>query len=118
MNVGVVGSRDWTDKEFIFKILDEVDLRSGGQDTIVSGGAIGADTFAEKYAKEKHITRLIIKPDYEHHGKIAPLLRNKVIIDYSDMLVAFWNGKSKGTLHAIIEAVKQGKKVIIYGEPK
>jgi len=36
-------------------------------------------------------------------------VRNKVIVDYADKIIAFWDGKSKGTLSVIEYAKKTGK---------
>ena len=36
-------------------------------------------------------------------------MRNKTIVEYADKIVAFWDGKSKGTLSVIKYAEKMGK---------
>lgn len=43
----------------------------------------------------------VFLPDYNKYGKAAPLKRNLEIIDYSDIVLAFWDGKSHGTRHVI-----------------
>jgi len=53
-------------------------------------------------------------PDYKLHGKKAPLERNTQIVQYSDILYAFWDGRSKGTKDSIDKAKAMGKKVFIY----
>jgi len=80
----------------------------------VSGGARGVDTLAEKYADKNDIPKLIFLPDYAKYGKIAPLIRNKKIVDNSDIIIAFWDGVSRGTKFTIDYAKAQGKKVIVY----
>jgi len=40
-------------------------------------------------------------PEYHTYGRVAPLKRNLQIIDYSDVIIAFWNGKSSGTKYVI-----------------
>jgi len=123
MIVGVVGSRSWTDKYLLFEALDE---RYQEIDEIISGGADGADTLAREYVEENNASDFTDKeinltecfPDYKSHGKSAPLIRNKQIVDLSDIILAFWDGKSTGTMHTIKEAVKQGKPFIIYGKPQ
>lgn len=81
---------------------------------IVSGGAKGIDRIAENYADRKGIKKLIIKPDYQKFGKVAPLVRNKEIVENSDLILAFWDGKSRGTMHGVKYAIKCGKKVQLH----
>ena len=49
-------------------------------------------------------------PEYERYGRGAPIVRNKQIVDYADEVVAFWDGKSKGTLSVIKYCEKTGKR--------
>jgi tyrosyl-tRNA synthetase len=60
----------------------------------------------EKYAKMKNIPIKIYKPDWEKYGKAAGVIRNEDIINYSDRVIAFWDGKSKGTKNSIDHARK------------
>ena len=62
-----------------------------------------------EYAKENGIKLTELVPQYEQYGRAAPIVRNKEIVDYSDKIIAFWNGKSKGTLSVIKYAQKTGK---------
>ena len=101
MKVGIVGSRDITVSD-IGKYITEVE-------EIVSGGARGVDRCAEEYAKENGIRITVFLPEYELYGRAAPIVRNKRIVDYSDKIIAFWNGSSRGTLSVIKYAEKAGK---------
>ena len=47
---------------------------------IISGGASGIDTLAEKYADKHRISKLILRPQYGEFGKAAPLKRNEMMI--------------------------------------
>lgn len=82
--------------------------------TIISGGAIGVDTFAEKYADRMNIPKIIVRPDYKRYGKIAPLIRNKQMVDMSDMVIAIWDGRSRGTKNTIDYAISINKRLKIY----
>ncbi len=104
MKLAIVGSRTCPQID-IEKYLDET------PDTIISGGAIGADTLAHEYALKKGIKFIELKPDYKSHGKIAPLVRNRLIVDECDSVLAFWDGKSKGTKFVIDYATKMNKPV-------
>ena len=77
-------------------------------DTIVSGGAKGADTYAKEYALKNDIPIIEFLPDYQKYGRKAPLLRNLQIVDNCDFLLAFWDGTSRGTKFTIDYAEKRG----------
>ena len=106
MRVAIIGSRNLQVK--IEKFLPE------NISLIVSGGAKGIDTLAEEYANENSIAKKIFLPDYKKYGKSAPLIRNKLIVDNSDIVIAFWDGVSRGTKFTIDYAKKQSKKVTVY----
>ena len=107
MKIAIVGSRkiNVTDIERYVSDCEE----------IVSGGARGVDTCAAEYAKNNGIKLTVFIPQYERYGRAAPIVRNKEIVDYADKIIAFWDGKSKGTLSVIkyAEKVKKECEVII-----
>ena len=107
MIVAIIGSRDLWVADFE-KYLPE------GITEIVSGGARGIDTAARQYAMEKGIKLTEFFPDYATHGNRAPLLRNLEIIDYSDLVLAFWDGQSRGTRFVIENCRKKGKPCKIF----
>lgn len=80
---------------------------------IVSGGAKGIDTDAQEYAQKNNIKMTVFLPEYDRYGRGAPIVRNKQIVDHADEVIAFWDGKSKGTLSVIRYCGKQGKKVTV-----
>lgn len=81
---------------------------------IISGGAIGVDSLAEYYADKNNISKIIIKPEYDKFNKRAPIIRNMEIVDLADMIIAFWDGKSKGTKFTIDYALSKGKKIVVH----
>lgn len=86
----------------------------GKIELIVTGGAKGADQMAMAYAKANGIPTKVFYPDYENLGsKYAPLARNVHICREADIMIAFWDGQSNGTRHAINAMELQGKQVII-----
>ena len=101
MKVAVVGSRS------VFAI--DIGRYVSDGDEIVSGGAVGADACAAEYAKRRGLKLTVFLPQYERYGRAAPIVRNKMIVDYADKIIAFWDGKSKGTLSVIKYAEKTGK---------
>lgn len=81
---------------------------------IVSGGARGIDSCAKQYALENGLKLTEFIPDYKTYGKRAPLVRNLQIINYADIIYAFWDGKSHGTKFVIDNCRKQGKYIKVY----
>lgn len=77
---------------------------------IVSGGAKGVDTYAAEYAKKHDIKLTVYLPEYDKYGKSAPLVRNKAIVDSSDLVIALWDGMSRGTKQVIAYCEKTHKK--------
>lgn len=109
MKYGIVGSRKFNDYEKLKAVLDSYEDIT----EIVSGGAKGADGLAKKYAEEKNIPLTEYRPDYKKFGKAAPLKRNTTIIEESDKVIAFWNGKSKGTKDSISKAEERNVPVSV-----
>jgi hypothetical protein len=113
MKVAVVGGRDFTDKERLYRELDSA-LALWGDFTLISGGARGADRLAEAWAIERGIPTDIILPAYRGQGDWqAPLIRNRIIADRCDRMIAYWDGKSRGTRDAIGKARMRAKRVFI-----
>lgn len=84
---------------------------------IVSGGARGADAMAESYAKAHGFPCTVYPADWEKHGRKAGFLRNRQIVDHADMVLALWDGESKGTGMTIDLAKRKGVPlVIVYPE--
>jgi hypothetical protein len=83
------------------------------QDTLVSGGANGVDTWAVQSAKAMGVPVIEHLADWAKHGKGAGFKRNWQIIHDADLIVAFWDGQSKGTEHTINAARSENKQVLI-----
>jgi len=107
MKLAVVGSRTLTNYKLVLNELNQFsDITE-----IVSGGAQGADKFAERYAIEKNIPIKIFKADWGRYGKRAGYVRNKEIWEYADQGIAFWDGHSAGTAHSFELSNFLGKKI-------
>ena len=89
-----------------------------GVTEIVSGGAKGIDVCAKEYANSNGIKLTEFLPEYERYGRGAPFRRNMQIIDYADEVLAFWDGRSKGTKNVIEGCKKKNKKVTVFLERK
>ena len=106
MKLLIVGSRSITEFDLTQYVPDDVEL-------IISGGADGMDTVAEKYADKHRIDKLIMHPKYNLYKRGAPLKRNEQMVELCDAALIVWDGVSKGTAHTINCAKKMGKKVIL-----
>ena len=107
MKVAIIGSRNLTIQN-LGKYLPETVTE------IVSGGAKGIDACAREYALAHHIKLTEFLPEYSKYKRGAPLKRNLLIIDYADLVIAFWDGKSHGTKYVIEHCKKRNKQVVVY----
>lgn len=101
----IVGSRTFSNYIMLKESCDYL-LSNHLNDNIiiVSGGARGADSLAEQYAKEKKYPLVIFKAQWNVYGKTAGYRRNVEMHKYISQfpnrgVVAFWDGQSKGTAH-------------------
>lgn len=103
----VAGTRTFDDYELLSAWIDA--MRGFYQDVkLVSGGAKGADALAERYASDNNIEIDVFNADWNKHGKAAGPKRNKQMAEVADVLLAFWDGKSRGTANMIDEAKQRG----------
>jgi hypothetical protein len=112
MKLIIAGSRDCQDRDLVFKTLDSLNIEIT---EIVSGCAEGPDTFGEEWAIRNRVPVKRFPPDFKRWGKSAGPRRNIQMLEYADYLIAFWDGKSKGTKHTIDNAEKYNvKSVTVY----
>lgn len=107
MKIAVIGSR-------CIQISDIKEYIPDGATEIVSGGAKGVDMCARTYAQRNGLILTEFLPEYNKFGRAAPLRRNLQIIDYADVVIAIWDGKSKGTAYVIEQCKKQNKPIKVY----
>lgn len=81
---------------------------------VVTGGARGIDTLAEHWAKANKIEWVCYLPQWDLLGKRAGMIRNKEMVDFCDILISFWDGKSSGTKQAIEYAQSIGRPYICH----
>lgn len=103
---GIVGCRHFCDYAEFCKHMDTVVEKHGMPDQVVSGGARGADSLAQRWAKEKDLSFVCFPPKEAEHPsfRAACLARNTQIVNASQLLVAFPSRQSKGTWDSIRKA--------------
>lgn len=127
IKVIIAGSRTYSDYTTLSNIVDHIFkthlYRKGYKPNdieIVCGMANGADTLGETYAKNNGFQIRYFPADWDKLGKSAGYIRNKQMAEYASYrkgygaLIAFWDGKSKGTMHMINLAKEYGLKVFVY----
>ena len=115
IKITVGGCRDFSDSEYIFKCLDEYIKELCDEEIIIiSGHCSGVDAIAEKYAEIKGFKTMIFPAEWDKYGRAAGPARNKKMVEASDIVIAFWDEKSKGTKSLINLAKKSGKALKIY----
>jgi predicted Rossmann fold nucleotide-binding protein DprA/Smf involved in DNA uptake len=100
MRVIIAGGRNFNDYERLKSSCDKI-LSNQNDIQIVSGNAKGADELGERYANEKGYGLNVYPAEWEKYGKSAGYKRNVQMAENADALIAFWDGKSKGTKHMI-----------------
>jgi predicted Rossmann fold nucleotide-binding protein DprA/Smf involved in DNA uptake len=110
MKTAVVGTRTFDDYQALKKTLDNLKNKPT---EIISGGARGADALAERYAMEYNLPMTIIEANWNLHGKSAGPIRNLLIVEACEQVVAMWNGESRGTENTIKTANELNKPAIV-----
>lgn len=105
MRVVVCGSREWSSESTMRNRMAE--LPDGTE--VIHGGARGADRMAAKYAYALGFKVRVFKADWDRFGRVAGFLRNQAMLDEKpDLVIAFWDGKSRGTQDTIYRARSMG----------
>ena len=113
VKIAVIGSREFKQmglvEETLYSKINYIDVE------IITGGARGVDKFAEEFAKRINRPCRIIKP-INPKDKLSYLFRNVEIVTLADKIIAFWDGKSKGTKFAIDYAKARGKDIEVINQ--
>ncbi len=110
LKVVIGGCRDFYDYEF-FKVKVDAYLETvkDKEITILSGHCTGVDQMAERYAKERHIKLFVFSAEWNLYGRSAGPIRNEKMVQQADAVIAFWDGKSRGTKSLISLATKHDR---------
>lgn len=114
LKVIIAGSRDW------YPSLEEIDAAFAEVfffDTaldgfeVVSGGARGADSAGENWARANQVPYRQFPAKWGEYGKGAGILRNQEMADYADAALVFWAGQSSGSANMVANMVARDKAV-------
>ncbi len=113
MKVLVCGSRNWNATTLVRRQLSQLPPGT----LVMHGDAGGADKIAAQACDQLHIAHRPYRADWKLHGKSAGIIRNIEMLDEQPKLVlAFWDGESRGTAHVISEARKRGIRVHVVSD--
>lgn len=120
VKLGVVGSRKYNNLDNVEKVIlyilaysnvDWFKEKYGDGFVVISGGAKGVDSKAREVCEKYNIDFVEYKPDFsegynvrKHHE------RNEKIIQESNIILTFWDGKSRGTKSVIEKATFKYRK--------
>ena len=110
--VVIGGCRDYNDYVFFKSCIDAILKNEKDEITIISGHCSGVDLMGERYAAENGINIEIIFPEWAKYGRAAGPIRNKKMVEAADLIIAFWDGISKGT-RSLIKYAQDNKKEVI-----
>lgn len=107
MRVAIIGSREYPDLPRVRRFVGNLP-----RDWIVlSGGARGVDREAESAAKGRGMAFEPFLAEWDRVGKGAGFERNERLVRSADLVIAFWDRQSRGTLHAIGCAHRMNKRL-------
>lgn len=127
LRIIIAGGRDF-ENYFLLKttVIEKISEKNPFpyEAVIVSGMARGADKLGVQFANELGLKLYRFPAEWERLGKRAGYARNVEMAKFASegnnkgMLIAFWDGKSKGTKHMIDTAKRYGIEVHIVNYSK
>lgn len=109
--VAIVGSRDYPNLDEVREFVRSLPPGS----VVISGGARGVDKAAQEEAEILGLEVVIHYADWDRYGHAAGHIRNRIVVDDCDELIAFWDGESTGTKATMGLARKHGKLIAVRG---
>lgn len=109
MKTIIAGGRDFNDSVYMEQCLEEHNITE-----VVCGKAKGADTQGENWGIAHNVPIKEFPAEWNRYGRGAGPIRNEQMGDYAEALIAFWDGRSKGTHNMIKYARNKGLHVTVY----
>lgn len=115
MKVVVAGGRKFSNYRLLNETLNNLQQELSGEIEVVCGMATGADSLGFAWAKKNNKTIHEMPANWDKYGKSAGYIRNTEMADFSDIVILFWDRKSKGTKHMRDIALEKGLSIkIVY----
>lgn len=112
MKIAIVGSRAFESLLLVRFYVSRLPADS----IVISGGAKGVDKFAEDEARARGLLVRIYEAEWEKYGRSAGMRRNGAIVEDAEKIVAFWDGKSRGTKNSVERAIEAQKPCFVVRE--
>jgi len=111
VRVAIVGSRHFADPD---RVTDYVKGLPAGS-SIITGSASGVDAAATRAARTRGLNVQVMPASFDELADASrSAARNQRLVDACDVLVAFWDGASKGTRSTVERALEAGKEVHVF----
>jgi predicted Rossmann fold nucleotide-binding protein DprA/Smf involved in DNA uptake len=111
VRVAIVGSRRFSDPDRVTEYVNSLPPRA----SIITGSASGVDAAATRAARAKGIPVRVLPASFDELADASKsAARNQRLVDACDVLVAFWDGASKGTRATVDRALDSGKEVHVF----
>ena len=107
----IAGSRTYNDFHTLLKAIENCPWKIT---KVISGRARGVDQMGERWADYKDLPCDKYKAEWDKYGKRAGYLRNEVMADQAEALIALWDYQSKGTRNMIDIARRKGLEVFVW----
>jgi len=111
LRVAIVGSRHFSQPERVTEYVNGLPPRA----SIVTGSASGVDAAATQAARTRGLAVRVLPASFDELADASKsAARNQRLVDACDVLVAFWDGSSKGTRETVERALDSGKEVHVF----
>jgi predicted Rossmann fold nucleotide-binding protein DprA/Smf involved in DNA uptake len=111
LKVAIVGSRHFSEPDRVADYVRSLPAKA----SVLTGSASGVDAVATKAAREKGIPVQVMPASFDEMADASKAAaRNQRLVDACDVLVAFWDGSSKGTRATVERALDSGKEVHVF----
>lgn len=110
MRTIIAGSREGITKEQVYKTIEDSGFDISA---VLCGEARGVDNYGKQWALERGIEVISYPADWDKYGKAAGPIRNKLMAENAEALIAVWDGYSRGTSHMINLARSMGLEVYV-----
>lgn len=111
MKTIIAGSRGITDFAVLLEAVEKCNFEIT---SVVSGRAAGVDYLGELYAEQNNLPLHKYPAEWNKYGRSAGPIRNKLMSENAEALLAIWDGNSAGTKNMIDNAKAKGLTIYVH----